>query len=44
MVNMLAERGRSMWYDHLRHLSTALAYSSITLLEQIVKVVPAQDI
>ena len=42
LVNMMAERGISISYDHMRRLSTALAYSDITLLEQIVEVVPAQ--
>ena len=39
---MMAERGLSISYDPMRRLSTALAYSDITLLEGIVKVVPAQ--
>ena len=45
LVNMLAERGLiSISYAHLRRLSTALAHSGITLLEQIVEIVPAQAI
>ena len=41
---MLAERGLSISYDHVRRLSTALINSVITLWEQIVEVVPIQDI
>ena len=44
LVNMLAERRLSISYDHLRRLSTPLAYSDITLLDQIIEVVPAQAI
>ena len=44
LVNMMAEPGLSISYDHLRRLSTALAYSGITLLEQIVVVVPFEAI
>ena len=44
LVNMMAEPGLSISYDHLRRLSTALAYSGITLLEQIVVVEPFEAI
>ena len=41
---MLAKRGLSISYDHVRRLSTALINSVITLWEQIVEVVPIQAI
>ena len=44
LVNMLAERGLSISYDHLRYLSTDLYNSVITLWEQIHEVVPGQGI
>ena len=44
LVNMLAERGLSISYDHLNRLKTALINSVITLWEQIVEVVHTQAI